>query len=198
MNLTDGFYDGMIVSCKPIKSRFNQPGVMELHFICGVYDENHQPAMKCEIFLEISNRYGMGNDKDKTWWQITQDKLIKLGWVGPMDLTKCDQLANKTCRLSYATKDKDDKPLKNGPRWSFTFRAPVEELDGASANAMLQQMMTGGLPPAPAPAGAPAQGAFAFNAGAPALVAAPGNAFAAPAPAPAAAPAAAPNPFAGM
>ena len=190
MNLTDGFYDGMIVSCTPIKSRFNQPGVMELHFICGVYDENHQPAMKCEIFLELSNRYGMGNDKDKTWWQITQDKLNKLGWVGPLDMTKCAQLANKTCRLSYATKDKDGNPLKNGPKWNFSFRAPVEELDAASANAMLQQMMTGGMPPAPAAAPAPApaaaQGAF-FNAGAPA-----------PDAAPAAAPAAAPNPFAGM
>ena len=92
-----------------------------------------------------------------------------------MDLTKVGQLVNKPCRLSYSTKDKDGKPLKNGPRWNFTFRT-IEEIDGASANAMLAQMMGGGF-------AAPAAGVFN-----------------APAPAPSAAPAAAaaPNPFAGM
>ena len=115
----------------------------------------------------------MGNDSNKMWWQITKEKLDKLGWEGELDLTKVGQLVNKPCRLSYSTKDKDGNPLKNGPRWNFTFRT-IEEIDGASANAMLAQMM-GGCFTAPA--------AGVFNA-----------------PAPSAAPAAptAPNPFAGM
>ena len=176
MELKDGYYDGMIVSVKLIKSRFGQEGVMELAFECGYYDESKNPAGKCEIFLELSNRYGIGNESTKMWWQITKEKLDKLGWQGEFDLTKVNQLINKPCRLSYTTKDKDNNPLKHGPRWNFTFRT-IEEIDGASANAMLAQMMGGGL------AAAPAAG-FAFNAPAPAA-------------APAATPAA-PNPFAGM
>lgn len=181
MGLTDGFYDGMIISCKPIKSRFGQEGVMELYFECGYYDDKKQPMGKCEIYLELSNRYGMGNDSTKMWWQITKEKLDKLGWQGDFDLTKVGQLVNKPCRLSYATKDKDGNALKNGPRWNFTFRAPVEEIDGASANAMLAQMMGGGFT-------APAAGVFNNAAPTAAPVAA----------APAAAPTAAPNPFEGM
>lgn len=185
MELKDGYYNGMICSVKPIKSRFGQQGVMELYFECGYYDEANKPAGKCEIYLELSGRYGMGNDSQKTWWQITKEKLNKLGWQGDLDLTKLGQLVNKPCRMSYSTVDKDGKPHKNGPKWNFSFRKEVEEIDPASANAMLAQMMGGGMPAAPAPAAAPAT-AFAFNAAAPA---------AAPA-APAAA--AAPNPFAGM
>lgn len=180
MELKDGFYDGMIVSVKPIKSRFGQEGVIELHFECGYYDTEHKPMGKCDIYLELSNRYGLGNESTKMWWQITKEKLDKLGWQGDFDLTKVAQLVNKPCRLSYATVDKDGKALKNGPRWNFSFRT-IEEIDASTANAMLAQMM-GGSAPVAAPA--PAAAAFAFNA-APASAATP------------AAPAA-PNPFAGM
>ena len=162
MELKDGFYDGMICAVKPIKSRFNQPGVMELLFECGYYDDNRQPAGKCEIYLELSARYGMGNDAQKTWWQITKEKLDKLGWQGDLDLTKLAQLINKPCRLSYSTVDKDGKPHKNGPRWNFSFRKEIEEIDPAAANAMLAQMM-GGIAPA-APSATVTTGGFAFNA----------------------------------
>lgn len=178
MELKDGFYDGMICSVKPIKSRFNQPGVMELLFECGYYDENKQPGGKCEVYLELSGRYGMGNDAQKTWWQITKEKLDKLGWQGDFDLTKIGQLVNKPCRLSYMTVDKDGKPLKNGPRWNFSFRKEVEELDLATANAMLAQMMGGAIPAAPAPT--PASSGFSFNAApsaAPAATTTPPNPF---------------------
>ena len=60
MELNDGYYDGIIVSVVPIKSRFGQEGVLELQFECGYYDDKKQPAGKCEIYLELSNRYGMG------------------------------------------------------------------------------------------------------------------------------------------
>ena len=183
MELKDGFYDGIICSAKLIKSRFNQPGVLELQFECGYYDESKKPAGKCEIYLELSSRYGMGNDSSKMWWQITKEKLDKLGWQGDFDLSKISQLVNKPCRLSYSTVDKDGKPHKNGPKWNFTFRKEVEEIDAASANAMLAQMMGGAMPAASA-APAPAN-PFAFNASSAA-------------PAPAAAAPVAPNPFAGM
>lgn len=179
MELTDGYYNGTICSCKVIKSRFNQPGVLELAFDCGYFDANNKPAGKCEIFLEVSSRYGMGNDSQKQWWQITKEKLDKLGWQGDFDLTKLGQLTNKPCRLSYSTKDKDGNPRKNGPVWNFTFRHEAEEVDAASAQAMLAQMMGGAIPTA----ATPTTGAnpFAFNA-APAATTA----------------SAAPNPFAGM
>lgn len=162
MELKDGFYDGVICSVKPIASRFNQPGVMELMFECGYYDENRQPGGKCEIYLELSSRYGMGNDAQKTWWQITKEKLDRLGWQGDLDLTKLAQLNNKPCRLSYATVDKDGKPLKNGPRWNFSFRREVQELDPAAANAMLAQMMGGAVPSVSTQS--PAASNFSFNA----------------------------------
>lgn len=185
MEIKDGFYDGMIVAVKPIKSRFGQEGVMELLFECGYYDENKKPAGKCEVFLEISNRYGIGNDSNKMWWQITKEKLDKLGWQGEFDLTKVAQLVNKPCRLSYSTADKDGKPHKNGPRWNFSFRKEVEEIDCASANAMLAQMMGCCAPSNVASPSA----SFAFNAGS----AAPQATSATSVP-----PQVAPNPFAGM
>ena len=182
MELKDGFYNGVIVSCKPIKGRYAKPGesVMELYFVVGYYDESNSPAGKCDVFLEISNRYGIGNESQKMWWQITKEKLDKLGWQGDLDITKVGQLVNKLCRLQYSTVDKDGKPHKNGPRWNFSFRKEIEEIDAASANAMLAQMMGGGMPAATP---------FAFNAGAPA-----NGVTAAPAPAGATAP----NPFSNM
>ncbi len=145
MELKDGFYDGTIISCKVIKSRFNQEGVLELWFECGYFDDAKAPMGKCDIYLEVSNRYGMGNEASKMWWQITKEKLDKLGWQGDFDLTKLAQLNDKPCRLSYSTKDKDGNPHKNGPRWNFSFRKENVEIDGASANAMLKQMMGGGF-----------------------------------------------------
>lgn len=143
MELKDGFYDGVICEGKIIKSRFNQEGSLELWFKCGYYDEAKQPAGKCDIYLELSNRYGMGNDSSKMEWQITKEKLEKLGWQGEFDLTKLSQLNNKPCRLSYVTKDKNGVALKYGPRWSFSFRKENQEVDAATANAMLAQMMGG-------------------------------------------------------
>ena len=151
MELKEGFYDGVICSFKVIRSRFNKEGVLELWFECGYYNENKEPGGKCDIYLELSNNYGMSNGAQKMWWQIAKDKLDKLGWQGPLDLTKLGQLVNKPCRLSYSTVDKDGRPHKNGPRWNFSFRKDNVEVSGADANAMLAQMMggvSGGAPSA--------------------------------------------------
>lgn len=190
------FYDGQICSVMPIEHRFNEPNAFELAFEVGIFDENKQPIKKVDVYLEISMRYGSGNNASKTQKDMTFETLRTLGFEGEdLSAPRLATLVNKPCRVREQTLDKTGKPLTS-PRYYFTSAKPIVAL--ADANAKLREIM--GAVAAPGGAfGAPAApGGFAAAPGA----VPPPNPFAAPA-APAAAPGAAaagtpPNPFAAM
>ena len=69
------FYDGQICSVQPIESRFNTPQAFELAFEVGIFDDNHQPLKKVDVYLEISMRYGTGNNAQKTQKDMTFETL---------------------------------------------------------------------------------------------------------------------------
>jgi hypothetical protein len=189
------FYDGQICSVMPIEHRFNEPNAFELAFEVGIFDENKQPIKKVDVYLEISMRYGSGNNSSKTQKDMTFETLRTLGFEGEdLSAPRLATLVNKPCRVREQTLDKTGKPLTS-PRYYFTSAKPIVAL--ADANAKLREIM--GAVAAPGGAfGAPAApGGFAAPGAVP-----PPNPFAAPA-APAAAPGAAaagtpPNPFAAM
>ncbi len=186
------FYDGQICSVQPIESRFNTPQAFELAFEVGLFDDNHQPLKKVDVYLEISMRYGTGNNAQKTQKDMTFETLHSLGFEGEdLSAPRLATLVNKPCRIREQTLDKNGAPLQS-PRYYFTSAKPIVPV--ADANAKLREIMgaVGGGFAVPGAAVAP-------NA-----VTTPPNPFAMPA-APAAAPAPAapaaqtpPNPFAGM
>lgn len=184
------FYDGQICSVQPIESRFNTPNAFELAFEVGIFDDNHQPLKKVDVYLEISMRYGTGNNAQKTQKDMTFETLHSLGFEGEdLSAPRLATLVNKPCRVREQTLDKNGAPLSS-PRYYFTSAKPIVPV--ADANAKLREIMGS------------VAGGFAAPA-APGTATPPPNPFAAPAapvapqPAPAAAPAQTPpNPFAGM
>lgn len=190
------FYDGQICSVTPIEHRFNEPNAFELAFEVGIFDENKQPIKKVDVYLEISMRYGSGNNASKTQKDMTFDTLRSLGFEGEdLSAPRLATLVNKPCRVREQTLDKNNQPL-NQPRYYFTSAKPIVALP--DANAKLREIM--GAVAAP---GAGASIGFGVPV-APGAVPPP-NPFGAPAPAavPVAAPGTAhagtpPNPFAAM
>ncbi len=184
------FYDGQICSVQPIESRFNTPQAFELAFEVGIFDDNHQPLKKVDVYLEISMRYGTGNNAQKTQKDMTFETLHSLGFEGEdLSAPRLATLVNKPCRIREQTLDKNGAPLQS-PRYYFTSAKPIVPV--ADANAKLREIM-----------GA-VGGGFAAPGAVPNAAPTPPNPFAMPA-APAAAPAPAapaaqtpPNPFAGM
>ena len=184
------FYDGQICSVQPIESRFNTPQAFELAFEVGIFDDNHQPLKKVDVYLEISMRYGTGNNAQKTQKDMTFETLHSLGFEGEdLSAPRLATLVNKPCRVREQTLDKNGAPLSS-PRYYFTSAKPIVPV--ADANAKLREIMGS------------VAGGFAAPAS-PGAATPPPNPFAAPAapvapqPSPAAAPAQTPpNPFAGM
>lgn len=179
------FYDGQICSVQAIESRFNTPNAFELAFEVGLFDEQKQPLKKVDVYLEISMRYGTGNNAQKTQKDMTFETLHALGFEGEdLSAPRLATLAGKPCRVREQLLDKNNQPLAV-PRYYFTSARPIVAI--ADANARLREIMgavAGGFAQ-PAPAAAPtAGGPFAQ----PAPAAAP-NAFQSATP---------PNPFAGM
>lgn len=180
------FYDGQICSVQPIEHRFGEANAFELAFEIGLFDENKNPLKKVEAYLEISMRYGSGNNATKTQKDLTFATLHSLGFEGEdLSAPRLAMLVNKPCRIREQLLDKAGQPLAN-PRYYFTTAKPVVAI--ADANAKLREIMgavAGGFA-APAPgAGVPPPNPFAAPAAAPV----------APAPTAAATP---PNPFAAM
>ena len=171
------FYDGQICSVQPIESRFNTPNAFELAFEVGIFGENHTPLKKVDVYLEISMRYGTGNNAQKTQKDLTFETLHSLGFEGEdLSAPRLATLINKPCRIREQTLDKNNQPLST-PRYYFTTAKPIVAIP--DANAKLREIMGAvpGATPPPNPFAAPAAPA---------------------APAPAAPAATPPNPFAGM
>lgn len=164
------FYDGQICSVQAIESRFNTPDAFELAFEVGIFDEQKQPLKKVDVYLEISMRYGTGNNAQKTQKDMTFETMHALGFEGEdLSAPRLATLVGKSCRVREQLFDKNNQPL-SVPRYYFTSARPIVAI--ADANARLREIM-----------GAVAGG---FATPAPA------------APAPAAPAPATPNPFAGM
>lgn len=179
------FYDGQVCSVQAIESRFNTPSAFELAFEVGLFDEQKQPLKKVDVYLEISMRYGTGNNAQKTQKDMTFETLRALGLEGEdLSAPRLATLVGKPCRVREQLFDKSNQPLAV-PRYYFTTARPIVAI--ADANARLREIMgavAGGFAN-PAPAAAPAPSGVFQD---PAPAAAP---FATPAPTP-------PNPFAGM
>lgn len=183
------FYDGQICSVQPIESRFNTPQAFELAFEVGIFDDNHAPLKKVDVYLEISMRYGTGNNAQKTQKDMTFETLRSLGFEGEdLSAPRLATLVNKPCRVREQTLDKNGAPLSS-PRYYFTTAKPIVAI--ADANAKLREIMSAvAVPGAPTGGSAvPPPNPFVAPA-APAAPAVPGV--------PTATNAAPPNPFAGM
>lgn len=177
------FYDGQICSVQPIESRFNTPNAFELAFEVGIFGENHTPMKKVDVYLEISMRYGTGNNAQKTQKDLIFETLHSLGFEGEdLSAPRLATLVNKPCRIREQTLDKNNQPLST-PRYYFTTAKPIVAIP--DANAKLREIMGAVAAPGAVPGATPPPNPFA----APAAPAAPAPA------APAATP---PNPFAGM
>lgn len=161
--ITDGYYDGQILSAEIIKSRFAKEGEnrLEVEMECGVFDASHNPMPdRQKVYLELSSDYPKFGDTTKPFWQQTMEQLHELGFQGD-DFTTLDaQLKNKPCRLNYRSKDKNGQPLKT-PGWYLSRAKERIVVKAADANAMLKQMM-GGFAAAPAPS-APSAAPNPFN-----------------------------------
>lgn len=175
------FYNGQIVEAYSIEHRYNEPNAFELRFVVGIFNDDGSPKAKVDCFLEVSMRYGTGNNAQRTQWDMTKETLAHLGFQGD-DISNAQlaaQLTNKPCRVREQLLDKNGKPFST-PRYYFTTQKPMKTID--DANARLKHIMSGvsfgGA------AAAPAANPFNMPAAAPAPAAPAGNAT--------------PNPFAGM
>ena len=190
------FYNGQICSVQPIESRFNTPNAFELAFEVGIFAEDGKPLRKVDVYLELSMRYGTGNNAQKTQKDLTFETLRSLGFEGEdLSAPRLATLVNKPCRIREQTLDKNGAPLQS-PRYYFTSQKPIVAIP--DANAKLREIMGAVAAPGAFPGGVP-QGFPGAAPTPPNPFAAPAAPAAAPAPAPAA-PAAGtpPNPFAGM
>lgn len=166
--MEDGIYNAVIGGVRVVDNRFGQDG-KEIEFKVGLYDANNQPLIQTEVYLEYSNRYGVGNMSQMKQWQIAENDMKRLGFQGGSDFTRLGELVNKPCRVNYRTKDKDGKPY-NSPRAYFAFNT-VKAVEG-DVNAIMAAIRGGvATNAAPAPAPAPAAGGF----GAPAAQPSPFN-----------------------
>lgn len=161
--INDGYYNGVITNADIIQSRFAKEGEnrMEVELTCTAKDASGnaiESGIMC--YMELSADYPKFGDMTKPFWQQTLDRLHAMGFVGDDLSTIKAQMTGKPCRLNYRTKDKNGQPLKN-PGWYLSSERERVSINGASANAMLKQMMSGGMMsaayPQTATAAAPSQ-----------------------------------------
>ena len=165
----DGFYDAVVRTADIIENRFNPEDGYEVEIEVGVFDAERKPLAKAFVYLELSMRPGVGNNANRTSYEVSMEKLAKLGFAGGDDLSRIGEIAGKPCRVSYQTKDaKTGLPLKYGPRWSLTFQRPSKKVDPKEAMARLKELMAGvAAPSVPPPGGTFNAAPSASGAGAP-------------------------------
>lgn len=167
--IADGYYDAVVRAADIIENRFSPEEGYEVEIEVGVFDAEKKPITKAFVYLELSMRPGVGNNANRTSYEVSMEKLAKLGFAGGDDLSRIGEIVGKPCRVSYQTKDpKTGLPLKYGPRWSLTFQRPTKRVDPKEAMAKLKTLMAGvAAPSVPQTGGAFNAVPSASNAGAP-------------------------------
>lgn len=139
--IKDGIYDAVIRGISVIENRFKAEDGFEIEIEVGIFDAEKKPLTVENIYQELSARPGVGNNANKTSYDITMEQLVKLGFEGKDDLTRLGELVGKNCRVSHKTNDSKGIPYKNGPRWFLSFQRDTVKVDPKTAMAKLKTMM---------------------------------------------------------
>lgn len=153
-----------ITAAELIDPRFSDVPQPAFELMLTVRNEESEEDV---IYLEVSNRYGQGNNAQKTQAQMTMETLSAIGWKHGADFSQIGTLVNKV--IGYHAK-KNAKGYVNV--YISTFSA--KRISAADVAARVAAM-TGGAPApvaAAVPVAAPAAAANPFGGGAAAAPAA--------------------------
>lgn len=98
------------------------------------------------IYLEMSTRYGTGNNAQKTQAQMSMESLMAIGWTGGADFSQIGTLVNRTIPYHAKRSEKNGKSYLN----VYISKFEVKKISAAEVAARVAAM-TGQRPPAAQP-----------------------------------------------
>lgn len=103
------------------------------------------------IYLEMSTRYGQGNNAQKTQAQMSMESLTAIGWTAGDDFSQIGMLVNRQIPYHAKASTKNGKTYLN----VYISKFEVKKLSAADVAARVAAM-TGQRPPVAAPVPPPA------------------------------------------
>lgn len=91
------YFNGTIKDVDIIEPRFDDMGSDSFEIAFIVTEEGTENDV--EVYLEVSDRYGMGTMKDKKQSSITVETLKGLGYEHASDFSRVEELIGSACRV---------------------------------------------------------------------------------------------------
>jgi hypothetical protein len=161
----EGIQKMQITAAFPIEARFPNIPQPAFEIMFSVRTEDGEVG---EVYLEFSQRMGVGNSANKTQAQMSAETLASIGWTGRLDFSNIGNMAGKVCDVNAKKNDKGHMNLYFSS-YSTTKLDPatlaqrVAALTGAPSAAAVSAASPFGAPAAPAAPFGAAPGAAAAS-----------------------------------